>query len=147
MPRLSAKCQPALASELHWLHRGQQKDSTAHAAGLIYLTAPSFQQDEHAVWTVEAQDSSVVMPNPIWLQWSIGFSLVGFCSVWGAVSRQQIPNALNLQQICQNVAERACSHREEFRLQILWCLELLSVSAAPLVHKHLRCSNWFYLKY
>lgn len=77
MPWCSRDCQAALVSELHWPHRGQQRDGpfAAHPPGFIYLTAPFFQWHDYVLWQLQfrAENSSVVTSNPVSVQQSICF--------------------------------------------------------------------------
>ena len=85
MPWHGTYCQPALVSELH---RGQQKDSPPqHIHQDLFI----------CVATLWAENSSVVIPNPVWLQRSIYVSLVGFSSVWVLchISRFKMPSTSN----------------------------------------------------
>lgn len=95
----STDCQPALVSELHWLHRGQQKDCpfTAHLPGFIYLTAPSFQWHDYVLWRLHFELRIPLLSCPIPSERSKAFVFAW----WGffffdAMPYQQTQNALNL---------------------------------------------------
>lgn len=129
MPWHSRDCQAALVSELHWLHRGQQKDCpfTAHPPGLIYLTALSLQRHDYVVW---AENSSVVTSNPIWAQQSVCLGLVGvFPRVWVLLRRiSRFKYALDLNA---PTLSRSCSVKDEHLASFFCCrclMQLLVVS-------------------
>lgn len=99
MPLHGTDCQAALVSELHWLHRGQQKDCpfTAHPPGFIYLTAPSFQWHDYVLWQLhfELRIPLLSCPIPSGRSKAFVFAWWGF-SFFDAMPYQQTQNALNL---------------------------------------------------